>query len=142
MQHPEHCLLAHAPRIAHRGWSVPTHPPVPPNSAPCNRTVQKVPHGRVTRVQAAGSSSHQLVVVRVPAPRPTRHTILHSHGNAVDLGEMLPLYASLARVLQCNVVGWDYRGWECKGCEGGQTRGGALAWALGRAKPHGVMSGL
>ncbi|KFM25011.1 Alpha/beta hydrolase domain-containing protein 17C [Auxenochlorella protothecoides] len=82
---------------------------------PLSRAVRKVPQGRVTWVPAAGSSSHQLVVVRVPAPNPTRRTILHSHGNAVDLGEMLPLYASLARVLQCNVVGWDYRGYGCSG---------------------------
>lgn len=41
----------------------------------------------------------------------TPFTILHSHGNAVDLGQMLPLYEQLAKLLRVNVCAYDYRGY-------------------------------
>ena len=52
----------------------------------------------------------RLVTAWVPARTPTKRTILHSHGNAVDLGGMLPIYERMARELDCNIAGWDYRG--------------------------------
>lgn len=45
--------------------------------------------------------------------RGVRWTLVHSHGNAVDLGEMLPLYEELARLLRCNVLSYDYTGYGC-----------------------------
>ncbi|KAL4421927.1 hypothetical protein ABPG77_005211 [Micractinium sp. CCAP 211/92] len=48
-----------------------------------------------------------------PASPGVRWTLLHSHGNAVDLGEMLPLYEELARLLRCNVFSYDYAGYGC-----------------------------
>ncbi len=39
-----------------------------------------------------------------------KHTILFSHGNATDLGEMLVVYAILALNLKVNVVAYDYTG--------------------------------
>lgn len=38
-------------------------------------------------------------------------TILYSHGNAVDLGHMLPVYRELSRLLRVNVMGYDYSGY-------------------------------
>ncbi|GIL83944.1 hypothetical protein Vretimale_10958 [Volvox reticuliferus] len=46
-------------------------------------------------------------------PAQQRLTILYSHGNAVDLGHMLPVYRDLARVLRVNVMGYDYSGYGC-----------------------------
>ena len=44
-----------------------------------------------------------------------RFTLIHSHGNAVDLGQMLPFYRDLARALKANLLGFDYRGYGCSG---------------------------
>jgi hypothetical protein len=63
-----------------------------------------------------------------------------SHGNATDLGEMLPLYEELSRLLRCNVLAYDYAGWVrrlafwClgwgRGGGGRGERGWEAAWAL------------
>eukprot|EP00197_Chlamydomonas_leiostraca_P005147 CAMPEP_0202876228 /NCGR_PEP_ID=MMETSP1391-20130828/28675_1 /ASSEMBLY_ACC=CAM_ASM_000867 /TAXON_ID=1034604 /ORGANISM="Chlamydomonas leiostraca, Strain SAG 11-49" /LENGTH=340 /DNA_ID=CAMNT_0049558033 /DNA_START=86 /DNA_END=1109 /DNA_ORIENTATION=+ len=42
---------------------------------------------------------------------PTQTTILYSHGNAVDLGQMLPIYRELGKLLKVNVMGYDYTGY-------------------------------
>lgn len=52
-------------------------------------------------------------------------TILYSHGNAVDLGQMLPIYRDLSRALKVNVMGYDYSGYGC--CEGTPTVSNTLA---------------
>jgi abhydrolase domain-containing protein 17 len=72
--------------------------------------VKRVPGAEVFKLPR-GRSSRSIVVVNVPSPTPVRHTLLHSHGNAVDLGIMLPFYEQLARLLHCNVVGYDYTGY-------------------------------
>ena len=41
---------------------------------------------------------------------PTRFTILFSHGNAVDIGQMCSFYVLLAYRLGCNVFAYDYSG--------------------------------
>ncbi|GAX81505.1 hypothetical protein CEUSTIGMA_g8933.t1 [Chlamydomonas eustigma] len=40
-------------------------------------------------------------------------TILYSHGNAVDLGQMLPVYREISKLLKVNVMGYDYSGYGC-----------------------------
>lgn len=52
-----------------------------------------------------------IVVAYIKAPTPVRFTLLHSHGNAVDLGQMLPYYEQLAKLLHVNVCAYDYRGY-------------------------------
>jgi hypothetical protein len=42
---------------------------------------------------------------------PARATLLFSHGNAVDLGQMLPVCRDLGRALKCNVLAYDYTGY-------------------------------
>lgn len=37
-------------------------------------------------------------------------TIIHSHGNATDIGAMFPLQCVIAHSLDCNVVSYDYSG--------------------------------
>lgn len=46
----------------------------------------------------------------VPFPR---FTILFSHSNALDLGQLLPFLLILGRRLNCNVLGYDYAGYGC-----------------------------
>ncbi|KAI6179454.1 Alpha/beta hydrolase domain-containing protein 17C [Aphelenchoides besseyi] len=42
-----------------------------------------------------------------------RFTIMFSHGNAVDLGQMCSFYYGLGYRLNCNVFGYDYSGYGC-----------------------------
>lgn len=52
-------------------------------------------------------------------------TVLYSHGNAVDLGQMLPIYRDLSRALKVNVMGYDYSGYGCS--DGLPTVGNTIA---------------
>jgi hypothetical protein len=40
-----------------------------------------------------------------------KFTIVYSHGNAADCGSMWERYVCLAKVLKCNVLGYDYSGY-------------------------------
>ena len=40
-----------------------------------------------------------------------RFTILHSHGNAVDLGQMSSFYLGLGSRINCNIFSYDYSGY-------------------------------
>lgn len=77
--------------------------------------VYQVPSKKETIVAAfipgAGSSAAAAGSSSSSGPKGVRWTLVHSHGNAVDLGEMLPLYEELARLLRCNVLSYDYAGY-------------------------------
>lgn len=47
-------------------------------------------------------------LLKVQSPR---YTILFSHGNAVDIGQMLPFMIHLAQNLHCSVFTYDYSGY-------------------------------
>ena len=47
-----------------------------------------------------------------------RFTILHSHGNAVDLGQMSSFYLGLGSRINCNIFSYDYSGY---GASSGDT---------------------
>ena len=42
---------------------------------------------------------------------PYRFTILFSHGNAVDLGQMSSFYIGLGTRINCNIFSYDYSGY-------------------------------
>ena len=46
-----------------------------------------------------------------PPPRPPRYTVLFSHGNAVDLGQMSSFYIGLGSRINCNIFSYDYSGY-------------------------------
>lgn len=48
---------------------------------------------------------------RDAAGRRARCTLLYSHGNAVDLGQMLPVFRDLSRLLRVNLMAYDYTGY-------------------------------
>jgi hypothetical protein len=48
--------------------------------------------------------------IRRANANPFTRTILYSHANACDLGNMLTTYISLASELQCNLFSYDYSG--------------------------------
>mmetsp|Transcript_46875 Transcript_46875/g.119584 ORF Transcript_46875/g.119584 Transcript_46875/m.119584 type:complete len:286 (+) Transcript_46875:487-1344(+) len=43
--------------------------------------------------------------------RAAKLTLLYSHGNAVDLGQMQPFYRELSNHLKVNILGYDYSGY-------------------------------
>lgn len=80
--------------------------------APAVPGLRKVPRAQVARVPVSGGAPGDTIVAAfVPAPAGVRFTLLCSHGNAVDLGQMLPLYDELARILRVNIMAYDYRGY-------------------------------
>jgi len=42
-----------------------------------------------------------------------RTTILYSHGNAEDIGQLRKWMVYLSRVLKCNTMAYDYQGYGC-----------------------------
>lgn len=48
------------------------------------------------------------IFIRTPNPR---YTILFSHGNAVDLGQMSSFYVGLGSRIKCNIFSYDYSGY-------------------------------
>ncbi|KAG7253504.1 hypothetical protein CRUP_035795 [Coryphaenoides rupestris] len=45
----------------------------------------------------------------------SRYTLLFSHGNAVDLGQMCSFYIGLGSRINCNVFSYDYSGYGVSG---------------------------
>lgn len=81
---------------------------------PIQPGLRRVPKAEVTRIPVGDHGAQSIVAAYIPAPNASsgnRFTILHSHGNAVDLGQMMGLYAELARVLRVNILAYDYRGY-------------------------------
>ena len=54
---------------------------------------------------------HQIACLFVRCTLTPKHTILFSHGNAVDLGQMISFYYGLGCRLECNVFTYDYSGY-------------------------------
>lgn len=52
-------------------------------------------------------------------PEDQRLTILYSHGNAEDLGLILPVIDALAQATKCDVLAYDYVGYSISKLEGG-----------------------
>ena len=107
---------------------------------PWRSALKKVVRSEVVQLE---SGRQRIVAVHVPAPgaggaggRAAPWTLLHSHGNAVDLGgwaalsggscrrpfgppsdhaspaagQMLPLYEELSSLLRCGIFAYDYQG--------------------------------
>lgn len=51
--------------------------------------------------------------INAPCPCPLchRYTVLFSHGNAVDLGQMSSFYIGLGTRINCNIFSYDYSGY-------------------------------
>lgn len=57
-----------------------------------------------------GCWSSSRAQINVPYPHP-RYTVLFSHGNAVDLGQMSSFYIGLGTRINCNIFSYDYSGY-------------------------------
>ncbi|GBF97745.1 hypothetical protein Rsub_10909 [Raphidocelis subcapitata] len=109
------------------------YPPTPPSYAvrphadgsgqlyiaPLERGYPRVPSARVEWVDVPrrreGGGGTRVLTSFLPyrdaRGRPARATLLHSHGNAVDLGQMMPIYRDLSRLLRVNILAYDYTGY-------------------------------
>ncbi|KAH7298948.1 hypothetical protein KP509_25G066400 [Ceratopteris richardii] len=54
--------------------------------------------------------SHKIVAMYVRNPS-ARFTVLYSHGNAADVGQMYELFVELSTHLRVNLMGYDYAGY-------------------------------
>ena len=69
-----------------------------------------------TKRRRGGGGGQRIIAVHVTKDEPEfgsrgKKTILHSHGNAVDLGIMQSVYRHLSEDLGVNVLGYDYSGY-------------------------------
>ncbi|GFH25834.1 hydrolase_4 domain-containing protein, partial [Haematococcus lacustris] len=80
-----------------------------------NCTVKQLHTAPTPKSKQGGGSD--IVTAFVPCKNSsTALTILYSHGNAVDLGQMLPVYRELSKLLKVNVMGYDFTGYgACSG---------------------------
>lgn len=78
-----------------------------------NSLFKKVPRAEIAEVSIANGrgKGEKIVTAYVKSPTPVSFTLLHSHGNAVDLGQMLPFYEQLSKYLHVNIFAYDYRGY-------------------------------
>jgi hypothetical protein len=58
---------------------------------------------------------HQIACLFVRCTPNPKYTILFSHGNAVDLGQMSSFYYGLGSRLDCNIFTYDYSGYGASG---------------------------
>merc|ERR1712113_433978 len=61
------------------------------------------------------SRGNRIACMFVKCPPNARFTILHSHGNAVDLGQMSSFYLGLGSRINCNIFSYDYSGYGVSG---------------------------
>ncbi|XP_063711526.1 alpha/beta hydrolase domain-containing protein 17C-like [Symsagittifera roscoffensis] len=59
------------------------------------------------------SRGNQIACFYVKASLNPKYTILYSHGNAVDIGQMSSFFLGLGSRLDCNIFGYDYSGYGC-----------------------------
>lgn len=59
------------------------------------------------------SRRNRIACIYVKCCRNARYTLLFSHGNAVDLGQMCSFYFGLGSRIGCNVFSYDYSGYGC-----------------------------
>lgn len=63
----------------------------------------------VTKAQTKSRKTIAMMYVKC-APQ-SKYTLLFSHGNAVDLGQMSSFFIGLGTRLKCNIFGYDYCGY-------------------------------
>ncbi|XP_061349325.1 uncharacterized protein LOC133294626 isoform X2 [Gastrolobium bilobum] len=81
-------------------------PPPPPRIS-----IPEVPmKDNVDVLKLRSRRGNEIVAVYVKYHRPTC-TMLYSHGNAADLGQMFELFVELSNRLRLNVMGYDYSGY-------------------------------
>ncbi|XP_027358199.1 alpha/beta hydrolase domain-containing protein 17C-like isoform X2 [Abrus precatorius] len=95
-------------------------PPQPPSysvvaaegsDSPTSLSIPEVPRkDNVDVLKLRTRRGNEIVGVYVKYHRPTC-TMLYSHGNAADLGQMFELFVELSNRLRLNVMGYDYSGY-------------------------------
>ncbi len=60
---------------------------------------------------ARTEQGHQIACLFVRCTATPKYTILFSHGNAVDIGQMSSFYYGLGSRLDCNIFTYDYSGY-------------------------------
>lgn len=64
---------------------------------------------------ARTSRGNEIACIYVKCCPTAKYTILFSHGNAVDLGQMSSFYIGLGLRINCNIFSYDYSGYGISG---------------------------
>lgn len=59
------------------------------------------------------SRGNEIACIYVKCAPSAKYTLLFSHGNAVDLGQMSSFYIGLGSRINCNIFSYDYAGYGC-----------------------------
>ncbi|XP_068641488.1 uncharacterized protein [Aristolochia californica] len=74
-------------------------------------SIPEIPtRGDVDILKLQTRRGQDIVAVYIKNPKATA-TLLYSHGNAADLGQMFDLFAELSHHLRVNLMGYDYSGY-------------------------------
>ncbi|XP_057698311.1 alpha/beta hydrolase domain-containing protein 17A [Corythoichthys intestinalis] len=76
-------------------------------------TQRELDNVEVTLAQSSRGNRIGIMYIRC-TPNP-RFTVLFSHGNAVDLGQMSSFYIGLGSRIDCNILSYDYSGYGVSG---------------------------
>jgi fermentation-respiration switch protein FrsA (DUF1100 family) len=74
------------------------------------RMTEVAPRDNVDVLKLSTSKKNEIVALFVKHPSATL-TLLYSHGNAADLGQMHELFVELSVHLKINILGYDYSGY-------------------------------
>ncbi|KAF2313807.1 hypothetical protein GH714_013550 [Hevea brasiliensis] len=93
-------------------------PPNPPSytvvadeSSPGKLVIPEVPRSdEVDVLKLRTRRGNEIVAIHIKHPRASL-TLLYSHGNAADLGQMFELFVELSKRLRINLMGYDYSGY-------------------------------
>ncbi|OAY60433.1 alpha/beta hydrolase domain-containing protein 17B isoform X1 [Manihot esculenta] len=93
-------------------------PPNPPSytvvedeSTPGRLVIPEVPRrDEVDILKLRTRRGNEIVAVHIKHPKAST-TLLYSHGNAADLGQMFELFVELSKRLRINLMGYDYSGY-------------------------------
>ncbi|KAL0410491.1 UNVERIFIED_CONTAM: Alpha/beta hydrolase domain-containing protein 17B [Sesamum latifolium] len=125
------CLISHAAKFA--------FPPTPPTYQVKKRDDGKLVAVSTTSSQPIAIDGSSLDVLSIQTKRGNkivafylrnpyaRLTLLYSHGNAADLGQLYDLFVQLKANLRVNLIGYDYSGY---GASTGKPRRFDSIWAI------------
>ena len=99
------------------------HPPTPPSytitqdaSGAC--TIHLIPQVQILledevapEIYLIPTKSRTAVALALFKHIGAKFTLIYSHGNATDLGLMIPILAQMSKMLKINVIGYDYSGY-------------------------------
>ena len=82
-----------------------------------SKETQEDSNGKIKNVNLNNSIGNDNFSVDSESIEKTKITLLISHSNNTDLGEIFPKLCDFATILKCDVISYDYSGYGCSNCK-------------------------